>query len=151
MENDVYCQLSDKISSGQLSFVENFLSDSSDLDVTYNKGQLFVISVEENYLSITEFLLNYYYKNQLSQEKIGSKDYNLLKYRLKNALEVAAEGVELSPEMQELLSPYIDLATMIVTHKIWIAMIFQMNIVLIVMSLISCYHQRLFLRHMHLV
>jgi hypothetical protein len=109
MEGALYCTLCDMISLGRYKFVSTMLQDHDDIDVTYSDGTLLRSAIEGNgNVAIATLLINYYETVQLPKLKVGSTEYNLLRYHFKTALEVAISGETLSTEMRSLLSRYID-------------------------------------------
>lgn len=103
-----YIKLSDRISWNDKSLVSDLLERNKDLDITYKDGKFFIMSVEDNNIEIVKILLDYFSYNQLVKYTTGSTEYLLLKNKLKDILEIAIEDVNLSQEMKEVLSPYID-------------------------------------------
>jgi hypothetical protein len=66
------------------------------------------MAVEDNNIEIVNILLDYFNDNQLVKYTTGSAEYLLLKNKLRDILEIAIEDVDLSQEMKEVLSSYID-------------------------------------------
>lgn len=103
-----YIQLSDRISWKNGSLVSSILNKNIDLDLTYNEGEFFTLAIENNSVEIIKTLLDYFNEHHLSKYTSGSKEYLLLKNKMRDILEVAIEDVNLSEEMKEILSPHID-------------------------------------------
>lgn len=103
-----YIKLSDRISWNDKSLVCDLLERNKDLDITYKDGKFFIMAVEDNNIEIVKILLDYFNDNQLVKYTTGSAEYLLLKNKLRDILEIAIEDVDLSREMKEALSPYID-------------------------------------------
>jgi hypothetical protein len=103
-----YIKLSDRISWNDKSLVSDLLERNKDLDITYKDGKFFIMAVEDNNIEIVKILLDYFNYNQLVKYTTGSVEYLLSKNKLKDILEIAIEDVNLSQEMKEVLSPYID-------------------------------------------
>lgn len=108
-KEQVYIDLSNRITSYDPEFVSNFLTKHSDLDMTYSGGKPLRLAIEgDGSVAVTKLLINYFETVQLPKFAKGSPEYNILKYRFKTSLETAIEGETLSEEMQSLLSKYID-------------------------------------------
>jgi hypothetical protein len=103
-----YIRLSDRISWKNIQLVSETLSSNTDLDMTHDDGEFFTLSIKSGNVAITRLLIQYYETVQLPKLEVNSPEYNLLKFRFKNALETAIEGRTLSDEMKALLSKYID-------------------------------------------
>ncbi len=103
-----YIKLSDRISWNDKSLVCDLLEGNKDLDITYKDGKFFIMVVEDNNIEIVKILLDYFNDNQLVKYTTDSAEYLLLKNKLRDILEIAIEDVDLSQEMKEVLSPYID-------------------------------------------
>lgn len=103
-----YHQLSDRIAARKYSMVKTLLSEDKSLDITYENGRFFKISIKDNSYDIVKALLNYFEEKQLSRYDINSEKYNELRAQLKNILEDVIEEKDLSLKMQEVLSPYIN-------------------------------------------
>lgn len=103
-----YIKLSDRIGWKSKELVEDILRKNIDLDLTYNEGELFTLAVENNCVEITKKLLSYVNDNQLAKYNSGSTEYLLLKNKLRDILETAIEDIEVSQEMKEVLSLYIN-------------------------------------------
>ncbi len=109
IKEQVYIDLSNRITSYDLEFVSNFLTRHSDLDMTYSGGKPLRLAIEgDGSVAITKLLINYFETTQLPKLAKGSPEYNILKYRFKTSLETAIEGEAISDEMKSLLSRYID-------------------------------------------
>lgn len=104
----IYYSLSDRVAAKKHSMVKRLLDDNLNLDLTYDNGTLFTMSIENNSYDILKVLLEYFEQNQLSAYKQGSYEYSLLKGKIRNILEQAIECTDISLEMQKILSPYLD-------------------------------------------
>ena len=103
-----HSKLSNGISCNNKLLIDDILEKHKDLDLTYNDGTFFKASVEDGSVDIVSALLKYFADNQLGNYKEGSVEYLMCKNKLRDILEIAAEDVELSQEMKEILSSYID-------------------------------------------
>jgi succinate dehydrogenase flavin-adding protein (antitoxin of CptAB toxin-antitoxin module) len=91
-----------------LKWVSDVLKSDESLDVMQDDGKLFWVSIELGNIEITKALLDYFEEHQLSKYQEDIAEYHLLKCKMRDILEVAIEDVELTKEMEELLSKYID-------------------------------------------
>lgn len=103
-----YIHLSDYITWNDYNLVTKELSQLIELDVLYDNGRFFKFAILENNYEIFEALLKYFKENQLNKYEINSEEYNNLNNQLIEILENAIDGVDISPEMQQVLSPYIN-------------------------------------------
>lgn len=79
-----------------------------DLDVLYDSGTFFNVSIESDSYGIVKYLLKYFEKEQLSTYKEGSDGYHILKNKMRDILRTAVEDIELSTEMKQVLFPYLN-------------------------------------------
>jgi len=108
-----YTSLADRIGAKKYHMVMSVLNNNKEIDVTYNEGEFFIISIKQNSTGIVKALLDYFKQNQLSSHSINKvedmpKEDQLLMLKIRNILDVATQDVDLSQEMKEVLSPYID-------------------------------------------
>lgn len=103
-----YNKLSDRIAWNNCQLVVDVLQKNVALDVTHNNGKFFILAIENNSPTIVKLLLDYFEKNQLSLHKANFYEYHILKNKMRDILEIAIEDVELSPEMKEALSSYLN-------------------------------------------
>lgn len=103
-----YIKLGNRISAQNEDLVKDILSSNNNLDVLHGKGTFFIRSIENNNIKIVEALLEYFEKNQLSKYDSRSIEYYNLKTQLIEIIDIAIDEVNLSSEMKEILSPYID-------------------------------------------
>ncbi len=103
-----YEDLADRIGAKKYSMVVTLLNRKNDLDLTYDNGTFFNMSIENNSYDIVKVLLEYFERNQLNAYKQGSYEYSLLKGKMRNILEQAIEYNDISLEMKNILSPYLD-------------------------------------------
>ena len=85
--------------------VINILQQSSDIDILYENGRLFDFALSENNYEICKSLLEYFENKQFP---FKNKDYEEAKEKLTEILENAIDGIDLSPEMQEVLRSYVN-------------------------------------------
>jgi len=106
--------------------VLEILKKDNTLDVMHDSGSFFNIAIEVNNPNIVKALLKHFERNRLQlyqdhyekfketnleQYRDHSQQYLTLKNKVKGILETAIEDVDLSEEMKEVLSPYIDLSS----------------------------------------
>lgn len=108
-----YTSLADRIGAKKYHMVMSILNNNKEIDVTYNEGEFFIIGIKQNSTDIVKALLDYFKQNQLSSHGINKvedmpKEDQLLMVKIRNILDVATQDVDLSQEMKEVLSPYID-------------------------------------------
>jgi len=100
-----YIHLSDYIAWGDSNLVIKELSHISNLDLFYDGGRFFNFAISENNYEICKSLIDYF-ENKLFPVK--NDVYEEAKEKLTEILENAIDGVEVSKEIQEVLSPYIN-------------------------------------------
>ncbi|MES2215465.1 MAG: hypothetical protein V4485_05595 [Pseudomonadota bacterium] len=103
-----YIELSDSAPGQNIALVSAILRCNTNLDMTHDDGEFFFLSIKNNRVETTKRLIEYYETVQLPKLTVGSPEYNILRFRFKNALENAIEGRTLSEAMKNLLSEYID-------------------------------------------
>jgi len=103
-----YINLANGISWKNKLLVDDILLKNLDLDLLFDKGTFFIMSIENNSYDIVKSLLDYFNNNQLSKCTNGLTEYLLLKNKLRDILEIAIEDIKLPQEMKEVLSSYID-------------------------------------------
>lgn len=108
--NRKYISLSDRISWNHLSFVKNMLSSDDLLDLTYKKGSLFILAIENNHLEMTKIMLDYFHDIQLFEYASYYQNYYILKKQkqMHDILKNVTDDIEISNEMKELLKDYIN-------------------------------------------
>jgi len=107
-----HTSLSDRIAAKKYDMVMNILNNKG-IDVTYNEGEFFILAIKNNSTNIVKSLLDYFKKSQLtsydtSRVENMSREDQLLTSKVRNVLDIAIQDVDLSQEMKEILSPYID-------------------------------------------
>ncbi len=103
-----YIELGNRISWQDNKLVTKLLLLNKNLDILHDNGSYFIRAVESNSADIVKSLLDYFEKNQLSAYKEGCHEYHILKNKMHDILEMAIEDVELSLEMKQVLSSYLD-------------------------------------------
>lgn len=89
----------------ETQYVKSILTKSNDLDVLHEDGILFRFAISKGNVEICKSLLEYFENKQFP---LKNKDYEEVKEKLTEILENAIDEVELSPEMQEVLRPYVN-------------------------------------------
>jgi hypothetical protein len=118
-----------------LKWVSDVLKSNKNFDVMHNEGRLFWMSIELGNVKITKALLKYFEENQLGKYEEGSHEYHKLKCQMRDILEIAIEDVDLTEEMEELLSKYIDFTDEEAERE---------NAIKEIDDLISCYEKETF-------
>ena len=109
MKNKFNTDLSNCLSLGKFEKAKLILKENiNDIDVLYKDGIFFELAISKENSDILKALLNYFEENQLSKYDARSEEYINLQKNIVNILEIAIDGVNLSPKMKEVLSPYID-------------------------------------------
>lgn len=103
-----YLNLTDYINWEDCTLINKQLQVVSNFNVLYDQGRFFNLAIASNNVKIFQLLLTYFKENQLSKYEVGSGEYNDLYSEFTEILENAADGIELSKEMKEVLAPYID-------------------------------------------
>lgn len=85
--------------------VQELLDLFDDIDILYENGVFFDLAISKNNVEICKFLLSYF---ETKQFPIKNSKYQEAREKLVEILENATDSVELSPEIKEVLSPYID-------------------------------------------
>ena len=83
----------------------DILEKSKDIDILYEEGVFFRFAISKGNVEICKSLLEYFENKQFP---LKNKDYEEVKEKLTEILENAIDEVELSPEMQEVLRPYVN-------------------------------------------
>lgn len=107
-QSECYSKLVDRVCWKDLDLIDDILRDNDDLNLTYQDGRLFVLSVENGSVEIVKTLLTYFENNQLNKYPNNSKEYWALKHSLRHILERAVTGVNITKEMKDTLAPYVD-------------------------------------------
>ncbi|CAG9312734.1 unnamed protein product [Blepharisma stoltei] len=102
-----HTSLSDHIQTKKHSRVLSDL-DNTELDMTYNEGEFFILCIRNNSYDILNSLLGYFEENQLNVYKSSFNEYHILKNQMRDILRTAVKDVELSTEMKQVLSPYLN-------------------------------------------
>ena len=105
-QGNIYNSLLVDYCGGDYENVSQFLKAYPNLDVTYSDGACFNKAIMRKNSKIVSALLDYYKTHQLSSDK-DSIEYKKALFNLKHILEEAEEMYKFSPEIQELLKPYI--------------------------------------------
>jgi hypothetical protein len=103
-----YIDLANRVTWGNESLIKDSLSNLSLDLLSYKEGKLFVLAINSGNSKVLKLLLDYFHENQLGEYKEGSTEYMTLKKHLHAVLETAIEDEEISEEMRELLSEYIN-------------------------------------------
>lgn len=85
--------------------VQELLDLFDDIDILYDNGGFFDFAISKNNVEICKALLNYFETKQFLTK---NTEYQEAKEKLVEILENVTDSVELSPEIKEVLSPYID-------------------------------------------
>jgi hypothetical protein len=85
--------------------VKKLLKKSSDIDILDDRGIFLRLAISGNNLEILKSLLTYFEEKQFSTK---NTEYHQVREKLVEILENATDSIELSPEIKEVLSPYID-------------------------------------------
>ena len=84
---------------------KRFNKNTDELDALYSHGWLFNIAISKNNVEICKMLLDFFENKQFP---IKNNEYAEAKEKLKEILENATDSIELSPEMKQVLSPYLN-------------------------------------------
>lgn len=76
-----------------------------DIDILYENGVFFDLAISKGNVEICKSLLNYFENKQFPTK---NTEYQEAREKLVEILENATDSIELSPEIKEVLSPYID-------------------------------------------
>jgi hypothetical protein len=94
--------------------VASLLAKHRDLDLTVDEGIYFRLAIKHNNPAMLKTLLKYYENEKLTksdkeknEEYKQSDEYKAAKYQLKKIFEEAEERFNISPEMQEIIAPYV--------------------------------------------
>ena len=109
LNTSTYSDLANAISRNSKESTCSILQKDQTLDLFYKEGKFFILAVELGNIDITSLLLDYFSKCQLSKYEYRSQEYTLLKNKMKETLEIASEDVELSDEIKDALSPYLNI------------------------------------------
>ena len=85
--------------------VVRILNNFKDIDVLYENGSFFDFAISKNNFEICKSLLDYFENKQFPVKNV---QYQEEKSKLIEILENASDSVELSIEMKNILSPYIN-------------------------------------------
>lgn len=102
-----YIELGNRISWEDNNLVIKLLSLNKNLDVLHDNGSYFIRAIESNSYDIVNTLLKHFENNQLSKYEPRSYEYSCLKKKMFNIIESAIENVDLSVEIQKILTPYL--------------------------------------------
>lgn len=100
-----YIKLQNGISWKNEYLVQEILNNNKNLDVMFEDGVLFQMSIDNGSSDILKIFLKYF---ENTQYPIKDQVYKGAKEKLTGILESAIDGIELSKEMKEVLAPYID-------------------------------------------
>lgn len=98
--------LSDYVSWDDTKKVSDMLDKHKDIDLTYDDGLYFKLSIKHDNNKILNTLLQYYEQTKL-KENLDSLDYKVAKYKLQQILQSAANTFKLSKENQVALEKYL--------------------------------------------
>ena len=99
-------QLSDFCRWNDSILVEKFLNDFKNLNVLHENGEMFRFAISKNNLEICNNLLRYFNSVQFLTK--DNSEYQNQKNKLCEVLEEAVEMYDISEEMKNILSPYVD-------------------------------------------
>lgn len=103
-----YTKLADRVSDNRLSMVQYMLNKDNSLDLTYDNGTYFRMSIENNSYDIVKVLLDYFEENQLSEYTEGSAEYLSLKGKLQDIItDIAEDNDNISPKLKDVIQPYL--------------------------------------------
>lgn len=102
----VYTKLSNYCSWDQTENLDRVLSQNTDIDLTYNDGIYFRLSIKHNSIKMLNSLLQYYEQNNLKGDS-NSLEYKVAKYKLQQILQDAVNTFNPSKEIQEVLEKYL--------------------------------------------
>ncbi len=102
----VYTKLSNYCSWDQTENLDRILSQNVGIDLTYNNGIYFRLSIKHNNTKILNSLLQYYERTNL-KGYFESIEYKVAKHKLQQILQDAVNTFTPSKEIQELLEKYL--------------------------------------------
>jgi len=102
----VYTKLSHYCSWDQTENLDRILSQNVGIDLTYNNGIYFRLSIKHNNTKILNSLLQYYERTNL-KGYFESIEYKVAKHKLQQILQDAVNTFTPSKEIQELLEKYL--------------------------------------------
>ncbi len=85
--------------------VQELLDLFDDIDILYENGAFFDFAISKENIEICKVLLDYF---EIKQFPIKNTEYKEAKNKLIEILENATDSIELSIEMKNILSPYIN-------------------------------------------
>jgi len=95
----------DFCSADDANSVKQLLDIFDNIDILYEEGIFFDLVIPKGNVEICKSLLNYFETKQFPTK---NTEYHEAREKLVEILENATDSVELSPEIKEILSPYID-------------------------------------------
>ena len=102
-----YTELGNRISWEDNNLVTKLLLLNKNLDVLHDNGSYFIRAIESNSYDIVNTLLDYFQSNQLSKYEPRTYEYSSLKKKMHDIVKLAIEDVDLTKEMQKILTPYL--------------------------------------------
>jgi len=102
-----YIELGNRISWEDNNLVTKFLLLNKNLDVLHDNGSYFIRAIESNSYDIVNTLLEYFESNQLSKYEPRTYEYSSLKKKMYDIVKLSIEDVDLTKEMQKILTPYL--------------------------------------------
>lgn len=100
-------QLSNYCRWNETKGVSKVLDESSDIDLTYENGIYFRLSIKHNNIKMLKTLLEYYEKTQLQGDSENQYMISLAKHKLQIILQDAVRSFDISSEMQKILNQYL--------------------------------------------
>lgn len=102
----VYTKLSNYCSWDQTENLDRILSQNVGIDLTYNNGIYFRLSIKHNNTKTLNSLLQYYEQTNLKGD-FESIEYKVAKHKLQQILQDAINTFTPSKEIQEILEKYL--------------------------------------------
>ena len=102
-----YIEWGNRISWEDNNLVTKFLLLNKNLDVLHDNGSYFIRAIESNSYDIVNTLLEYFESNQLSKYEPRTYEYSSLKKKMYDIVKLSIEDVDLTKEMQKILTPYL--------------------------------------------
>ena len=100
-----YIKLQNGISWKNEYLVQEILNNNKNLDIMFEDGVLFQMSIDNGSSDILKTLLKYF---ENTQYPVKDQVYKGAKEKLTGILESAIDEIELPKEIKEVLAPYID-------------------------------------------
>ena len=101
-----YILLSDYVSWDDTKKVSNMLNQHPDIDLTYDDGLYFKLSIKHDNIKMLNILLQYYQQTKLKGD-LNSIEYKEANHKLQQILQDTANTFRLSKESQTILEKYL--------------------------------------------